>query len=88
VLPILHLNGYKIANPTLLARIDEDELLDLFRGYGYEPRIMEGDDPTKMHQAMADVLEEMIGKSKRFRVKRAATSPSLHERLRNLSRLS
>jgi len=60
VLPVLHLNGYKIANPTLLARINEDELIDLFKGYGYEPRILEGDDPAKMHQAMADVLDEMI----------------------------
>jgi len=64
VLPILHLNGYKIANPTLLARIGDEELLDLFRGYGYEPLILEGDDPAKMHQGMADMLEEMIGKIK------------------------
>jgi xylulose-5-phosphate/fructose-6-phosphate phosphoketolase len=64
VLPILHLNGYKIANPTLLARIGDEELLDLFKGYGYEPLILEGDDPAKMHQGMADVLEQMIGKIK------------------------
>ena len=64
VLPILHLNGYKIANPTLLARISEDELRSLFRGYGYEPRILEGDDPAQMHQAMADVLEEMVAEIK------------------------
>ena len=60
VLPILHLNGYKIANPTLLARIGDEELTELFKGYGYEPRILEGDDPAQMHQAMADLLEEMI----------------------------
>ncbi len=60
----MHLNGYKIANPTLLARISEDELRSLFRGYGYEPRILEGDDPAKMHQAMADVLEEMVAEIK------------------------
>ena len=61
VLPILHLNGYKIANPTVLARIGDEELRDLFTGYGYEPLILEGDDPAKMHQEMADALEEMIG---------------------------
>ncbi len=60
VLPILHLNGYKIANPTVLARIPEEELLDLFRGYGYAPRILEGHDPAEMHQGMAAVLEEML----------------------------
>jgi xylulose-5-phosphate/fructose-6-phosphate phosphoketolase len=60
VLPILHLNGYKIANPTVLARISDEELHDLFVGYGYAPRILEGDDPAKMHQGMADALEEMI----------------------------
>ncbi len=59
VLPILHLNGYKIANPTVLARITEEELRELFKGYGYEPRFLEGDDPVKMHQGMAAVLEEM-----------------------------
>ena len=60
VLPILHLNGYKIANPTVLARIPDDELRDLFAGYGYAPRVLEGDAPPKMHQGMATVLEEML----------------------------
>ncbi len=60
VLPILHLNGYKIANPTVLARIPEKELLDLFRGYGYAPRVLQGDDPRKMHQVMASSLEEIL----------------------------
>jgi len=60
VLPILHLNGYKIANPTILARIPEDELLSLFRGLGYTPIIVEGDDPAVMHQRMAFVLEQSI----------------------------
>ena len=60
VLPILHLNGYKIANPTVLARIPENELLDLFRGYGYTPRILEGDDPLTTHQSMAAALEDML----------------------------
>ena len=53
VLPILHLNGYKIANPTVLARISHEELTDLMRGYGYEPHFVEGDDPTLVHQALA-----------------------------------
>ncbi|QXC53064.1 phosphoketolase family protein (plasmid) [Agrobacterium salinitolerans] len=57
VLPILHLNGYKIANPTLLARIDDTDLDHLFRGYGYEPFFVEGHDPEKMHLQMATVLD-------------------------------
>jgi xylulose-5-phosphate/fructose-6-phosphate phosphoketolase len=60
VLPILHLNGYKIANPTILARIPHDELESLFRGYGYEPYFVEGDDPDAMHQTMASTLEICI----------------------------
>ena len=57
VLPILHLNGYKIAGPTVLARIPHDELEALFRGYGYTPYFVEGDDPMKMHQLMAATLD-------------------------------
>ncbi len=57
VLPILHLNGYKIANPTILARIPEAELKSLIAGYGYEPLIVAGDDPIRMHQAMASAME-------------------------------
>ncbi|MDX1824553.1 MAG: hypothetical protein R3354_07530, partial [Thiohalomonadales bacterium] len=53
VLPILHLNGYKIANPTVLARISDDELQKLFVGYGYQPYVVAGDDPALVHQAMA-----------------------------------
>ena len=60
VLPILHLNGYKISNPTLLARIEHDELEQLFRGYGYKPYFVEGDDPQYMHARMAEVLDEVI----------------------------
>jgi xylulose-5-phosphate/fructose-6-phosphate phosphoketolase len=60
VLPILHLNGYKINNPTLLARISRDELGDLFTGYGWTPHFVEGDDPTAMHQQMAGVLEDCV----------------------------
>jgi xylulose-5-phosphate/fructose-6-phosphate phosphoketolase len=57
VLPILHLNGYKIANPTVLARIPEEELTSLLRGYGHEPRYVEGDDPAAVHQLMAAALD-------------------------------
>ncbi|HET8585136.1 MAG TPA: phosphoketolase family protein [Casimicrobiaceae bacterium] len=60
VLPILHLNGYKIANPTLLARIPHDELDALFRGYGYAPHYVEGDEPATMHQAMAATLDRIV----------------------------
>ncbi|HSE20282.1 MAG TPA: phosphoketolase family protein [Pyrinomonadaceae bacterium] len=60
VLPILHLNSYKIAGPTVLARISPDELESLFLGYGYQPHLVEGDDPEKMHQLMAETLEKVI----------------------------
>ena len=57
VAPILHLNGYKIANPTVLARIPNEELVSLFEGYGYRPHFVEGADPAYMHQRMATVLD-------------------------------
>ncbi len=60
VLPILHLNGYKIANPTILARISPEELDALFRGYGYRPYVVEGNDAFTMHQKMAATLERCI----------------------------
>src|SRR5919198_2095694 len=53
VLPILHLNGYKIANPTVLGRMEDAEIRDLFRGFGHEPLFVEGDDPNAMHRIMA-----------------------------------
>ena len=59
VLPILHLNGYKIANPTILARIPQRELRSLLEGYGYEPRFVEGSDPSAMHSLMAATLDEV-----------------------------
>jgi xylulose-5-phosphate/fructose-6-phosphate phosphoketolase len=62
VLPILHLNGYKIANPTILARIPEDELRALFIGYGYEPLFVEGHEPALMHHRMALVLSQAMDK--------------------------
>ena len=66
VLPILHLNGYKIANPTVLARISHEELDQLFRGYGYTPYFVEGDEPEKMHQLMAATLDRVISEIKQI----------------------
>jgi xylulose-5-phosphate/fructose-6-phosphate phosphoketolase len=60
VLPILHLNGYKIANPTILARIPESELADLLRGYGWDPRFVTGHEPAAVHQAMAATLDDAL----------------------------
>jgi xylulose-5-phosphate/fructose-6-phosphate phosphoketolase len=60
VLPILQLNGYKIANPTVLARIPEEDLTSLLRGYGHEPRYVAGDDPAEVHQAMAAALDDCL----------------------------
>ena len=60
VLPILHLNGYKINNPTLLSRISDEELGHLFQGYGWTPYFVEGDDPERMHQKMAATLEDCV----------------------------
>ena len=62
VLPILHLNGYKIASPTVLARIPRQELDQLLRGYGYEPHYVEGHDPSRMHQQMASALDAVVRK--------------------------
>jgi xylulose-5-phosphate/fructose-6-phosphate phosphoketolase len=66
VLPILHLNGYKIAGPTIFARLPHEELDSLFRGYGHEPLYVEGDDPETMHQRMAAVLDEAVEKIRRI----------------------
>jgi xylulose-5-phosphate/fructose-6-phosphate phosphoketolase len=60
VLPILHLNGYKIAGPTILARLDDAELTQLFTGYGYKPFFVEGDQPEAMHQLMASTLDSVV----------------------------
>lgn len=64
VLPILHLNGYKISNPTILARIERGELDELFRGYGWTPLYVEGDDPEYVHQQMAARLDEAVARIK------------------------
>jgi xylulose-5-phosphate/fructose-6-phosphate phosphoketolase len=60
VLPILHLNGYKIANPTIMGRMSDDELTSLFTGYGWKPYFLEGDDPAQMHQMMAATLDHIV----------------------------
>jgi xylulose-5-phosphate/fructose-6-phosphate phosphoketolase len=67
VLPILHLNGYKIANPTVLARISHSELEQLFRGYGYAPYFVEGHDPRTMHRLMATTLDTVVNEIQRIK---------------------
>ena len=62
VLPILHLNGFKIANPTVLARIGRDELTELLRGYGHDPHFVEGDEPSAVHQSLAATLDTVLAK--------------------------
>jgi xylulose-5-phosphate/fructose-6-phosphate phosphoketolase len=80
VLPILHLNGYKIAGPTVLARIPRDELKALFRGYGYTPYFVEGDDPAKMHELMASTLDVVVADIRR--IQREARANGFKERPR------
>ena len=74
VLPILHLNGYKIANPTVLARIPREELEQLLRGYGWEPYFVEGDDPATMHQLMAATLDRVDRRDPRASSRTAAAA--------------
>ena len=69
VLPILHLNGYKIAGPTVMGRISHEELDQLFRGYGYKPYFVEGDDPDKLHQLMAATLDTIVAEIKDIQAK-------------------
>ncbi len=77
VLPIFHLNGYKIANPTIFARMEREELEQLFRGYGWDPHFVEGDDPEEMHQLMAFALDKSISEIKRIQTHaRNAKDPS------------
>lgn len=75
VLPILHLNGYKISNPTIFSRITDMELDDYFRGCGYFPYYVEGDDPKYMHKRMAEVLDEVIEKIKDIKYKKSNKRP-------------
>ncbi len=82
VLPILHLNGYKIANPTVLARIGDEELTALLTGYGYRPYLVEGDDPQAVHQSLAATLDAALGQIDAIQAaaRARAQSPADHER--------
>jgi len=75
VLPILHLNGYKIANPTVLARLSDDDLTSLFKGYGYEPFFVEGSEPEAMHQQMAATLDTIFTQIAKIKKNAEAKSP-------------
>jgi len=81
VLPVLHLNGYKIANPTILARISPEELDSLFRGYGWIPYVVEGDDPLVMHKKMAQISEQCIQEIRAIQL-RARSAGGVPERPR------
>ena len=80
VLPVLHLNGYKINNPTVLARITHEELAALFVGYGYTPYFVEGSDPESMHQAMAATLEHCVLEIQRFQEEARRTGKAFRPR--------
>jgi xylulose-5-phosphate/fructose-6-phosphate phosphoketolase len=80
VLPILHLNGYKINNPTLLARITHDELENLLRGYGWTPHFVEGSDPESMHQAMAATVDHCVSEIQRVQREGRATGVAVRPR--------
>jgi xylulose-5-phosphate/fructose-6-phosphate phosphoketolase len=80
VLPVLHLNGYKINNPTILARISHEELEALFVGYGYTPCFVEGSDPDSMHQAMAATLEHCILEIRKNQEKARRTAKAFRPR--------
>jgi xylulose-5-phosphate/fructose-6-phosphate phosphoketolase len=77
VLPILHLNGYKIANPTVLGRLDDGRLAQLFSGYGYKPHFVEGHEPGVMHQSMAHTLDTVAAEIKA--IQRAARNRGAKE---------
>ncbi len=80
VLPILHLNGYKIAGPTVLARISHEELASLMRGYGYQPHFVEGSEPNEMHQRMAGVLDQVIAEIHRVQSEARTTGSASRPR--------
>ena len=80
VLPILHLNGYKIANPTILARITSEELEGLFTGYGWKPYTVAGDDPAEMHQKMAATLERCVNEIRAVQEEARKTGKALRPR--------
>ncbi|MEO1002828.1 MAG: phosphoketolase family protein [Cyanobacteria bacterium J06638_7] len=77
VLPVLHLNGYKIANPTLLARIPRAELASLMRGYGWEPLFVEGHEPMAMHQAMAAAMDQAVSRIQAIRAEARASGEAV-----------
>ncbi|UST76831.1 phosphoketolase family protein [Pseudomonas siliginis] len=81
VLPILHLNGYKIANPTILSCISEDELSALMYGYGYDPYFVEGDEPQRVHQELARTLDTIIGKIRDIQYQARQASASVERPL-------
>jgi xylulose-5-phosphate/fructose-6-phosphate phosphoketolase len=76
VLPVLHLNGYKIANPTVLARIPDDELNSLLRGYGYTPHVVAGEEPMEVHEQLASTLDQVIDDIIAIKADPGATRPS------------
>jgi xylulose-5-phosphate/fructose-6-phosphate phosphoketolase len=80
VLPILHLNGYKIANPTVLARIGDEELTALLRGYGHEPYLVEGSDPAAVHQALAATLDRCMDRIDEIQLEARSASSSAPQR--------
>ncbi|HIK16609.1 MAG TPA: phosphoketolase family protein [Leptolyngbyaceae cyanobacterium M33_DOE_097] len=80
VLPVLHLNGYKINNPSLLSRISHEELDALFRGYGYTPYFVEGSDPESMHQAMAATLDHCVSEIRRIQYEARSTGVATRPR--------
>ena len=80
VLPILHLNGYKISNPTLMARIEREELEQFFRGCGWTPYFVEGDDPATMHRLMAHVLDEVLAEIRRIQINARTTGDTTRPR--------
>jgi xylulose-5-phosphate/fructose-6-phosphate phosphoketolase len=80
VLPILHLNGYKIQNPCILARIPREELEQLFLGYGYAPAFVEGEEPEAMHRAMAAALDDAVGEIRRIREHARSTGDATRPR--------
>ena len=82
VLTILHLNVFKIANPTILARISREELVDLFRGYGYEPYFVEGSDPAAVHHDLAATLDEILAKIRTIQQTARAKDEAVAERPR------
>jgi xylulose-5-phosphate/fructose-6-phosphate phosphoketolase len=80
VLPVLHLNGYKINNPTILARISHEELDALFRGYGWTPHFVEGDDPEAMHQLMAATMERCVQDIRRIQAEARRSGKAMRAR--------